>query len=481
MAAAAAAEWLAAAAALAVLFLLGLAVLARSGLGSSGSRRPAPHLLFAASFALSAALLALLGCELFDALAPGARLAAWRADLALLLALLLGVLPFSAAYALAARRLRGGSAAALAAAAATAAVWAFFRAPWLAPAPPPGAPPAPRFGLLEGVGRAGVVGVALVAVLSGFGSVSLPFTYISLFIRPVERAEIAALAAQLERAGEGAAEKRAAAAAARAEAAAAAAGEGGGRRGGLLGRLTSSWRSGARAAAARAAELDAAAAALEALRDALAGDVAELRTEHERGLRSRTPLGAVQNAAGYALSLYCLFRVAASASALAFGEAAAGADPVGAAAGAARRAATGGRLRVDAAALSQHLTLAFVAAISASSLRGFMRQAARLFVALGGGRARDATLVLALAQLLGFYSLATLLLLRRQLPGRQRVALAAALGGELEFDLLHRRFHALFLASAGASGAALWAQARRRSADAMDRLPVYFSAAAKAS
>lgn len=32
-----------------------------------------------------------------------------------------------------------------------------------------------------------MLGIILVGVLSGYGSVSLPFSYISLFIRPVER------------------------------------------------------------------------------------------------------------------------------------------------------------------------------------------------------------------------------------------------------------------------------------------------------
>lgn len=35
--------------------------------------------------------------------------------------------------------------------------------------------------------RVGVLGIILVGVLSGYGSVSLPFSYISLFIRPVDR------------------------------------------------------------------------------------------------------------------------------------------------------------------------------------------------------------------------------------------------------------------------------------------------------
>lgn len=37
-------------------------------------------------------------------------------------------------------------------------------------------------------------------MLSGYGSVSVPYSYISLFIRPVDKAEIAAMEAQLKQA-----------------------------------------------------------------------------------------------------------------------------------------------------------------------------------------------------------------------------------------------------------------------------------------
>ena len=41
--------------------------------------------------------------------------------------------------------------------------------------------------LPQAVSRVGVLGIILVGVLSGYGSVSLPFSYITLFIRPVEK------------------------------------------------------------------------------------------------------------------------------------------------------------------------------------------------------------------------------------------------------------------------------------------------------
>ena len=41
------------------------------------------------------------------------------------------------------------------------------------------------------------MGVTLIAVLSGYGSVSLPYSYLTLFTRPVQRSEIAATEAQM--------------------------------------------------------------------------------------------------------------------------------------------------------------------------------------------------------------------------------------------------------------------------------------------
>ena len=56
-----------------------------------------------------------------------------------------------------------------------------------------------KMSAVQAISRVGVMGVTLIAVLSGYGAVSMPYSYISLFIRPVDQIEIAAMESQLMR------------------------------------------------------------------------------------------------------------------------------------------------------------------------------------------------------------------------------------------------------------------------------------------
>ncbi len=52
----------------------------------------------------------------------------------------------------------------------------------------------------QAISRVGVMGVTLIAVLSGYGSVSMPYSYIGLFVRPVNQLEVTAMETQLSQA-----------------------------------------------------------------------------------------------------------------------------------------------------------------------------------------------------------------------------------------------------------------------------------------
>ena len=49
----------------------------------------------------------------------------------------------------------------------------------------------------QAVSRVGVLGTWMIAILSGWASVSVPYSYLSLFVRPVEAFEVAAMEDQM--------------------------------------------------------------------------------------------------------------------------------------------------------------------------------------------------------------------------------------------------------------------------------------------
>jgi len=403
--------------------------------------------------------------------------------------MLLAVMPYYHSYTILSLRLRPSKAAVGGALALAGFTYIFWQLRWLAPAVPDSAAPLRRFGMLEAIGRVGALGVTLVAVLSGYGSVSVPFSYISLFIRPVERAEIDAMESQLHATQNSIAEKRRSVAQIKEEmeisGRAASGGGGSSRRGrtgpSLWGRITSIVipSVGRRNSQQLISQLEAEVSSLEALRQALFSDVIELKRERQRALVARTFYGHVQNLLGYILSLYCLYRMFASTKALVLGEDTSS-DPVSRSLGFVLGLFSGGTVKLNVSVFSQYLTLIFIGFISVTSLRGFMKHLTRFFSVLGGNTpGHGKTLVLLLTELLGFYTISTLLLLRRQLPERYRDSVTAAIGGELEFDLYHKAFHALFLVSASVSVVLFWSQAARSKAEALDRLPLYYMPTAK--
>lgn len=73
-------------------------------------------------------------------------------------------------------------------------MYAFWRMGTMLPGVPP--PDEGIFRMKQAISRVGVLGTWFIAVLSGYAAVSLPYSYLSLFIRPVEAHEIAAVEEQ---------------------------------------------------------------------------------------------------------------------------------------------------------------------------------------------------------------------------------------------------------------------------------------------
>lgn len=56
---------------------------------------------------------------------------------------------------------------------------------------------------MQAISRLGVLGTWFISILSGYAAVDFPYSYLSLFIRPVEAGEIAAMEEQYRQVGAG--------------------------------------------------------------------------------------------------------------------------------------------------------------------------------------------------------------------------------------------------------------------------------------
>ncbi|KAG2491824.1 hypothetical protein HYH03_009781 [Edaphochlamys debaryana] len=421
--------------------------------------------LWSLVFALSCNFIILVLFEIVDVMDPGLRLVAWYLTVYGMLVLLLGVLPYYHCYRLlsSAGSLRRSRVALVAGLLWLGLMYAF----WHLGNYLPGVPQATEgiFSMKQAISRVGVLGTWMIAVLSGYAAVSFPYSYLSLFVRPVEAFEIAAMEEQCRQVQDSVEEKQRRIDLARQELERTAIGRkglgsfgslglglagalgggsgahspglglGGGNGGGassavlpggaatgaslssrlgsLVGGLVSWGHPTTPADTIRV--LEAEVQSLESLRKTLFVELSELRSERSRALESRTLAGHCKNLLGYAMSAYCVYKMYTSLKALIFGEDLVS-DTVGSALSFLLRRVSHGSINVDVKLLSQYLTLAFIGGVSAMSLRGFLRNLRKLFTFVRGAGTAS-SLVLLLTQVTGFYAVSSLLLIRKNVTG----------------------------------------------------------------
>mmetsp|Transcript_2657 Transcript_2657/g.7518 ORF Transcript_2657/g.7518 Transcript_2657/m.7518 type:complete len:216 (+) Transcript_2657:202-849(+) len=153
--------------------------------------------LFSLVFALSSNLLELVLFEIIGVLSYSVRYTNWTVDLTCLIFMLVVVLPFYHCYrSLCSQGVKQPRALFGALAFLLVFIYAIWRIGLYLPGVPPPEGLFGAFRLQQTIGRVGVLGVLLVAVVSGYGTVDLPYSYLSLFVRPVTQREIEALEAQ---------------------------------------------------------------------------------------------------------------------------------------------------------------------------------------------------------------------------------------------------------------------------------------------
>lgn len=394
------------------------------------------QVVFSVTFAFSCTMFELIIFEILGALSSSSRYFHWKLNLYVILLVLIFVVPFYIGYFVVSNiRLLQRQKLLFACM-----VWfTFMYFFWKLGDPFPIL--SPKHGILsieQLISRVGVIGVTLMALLSGFGAVNCPYTYMSYFLRNVTDADILALERRLLQTMDMIVSKKKRIAMTRRQMYQR--GEDQNKQTGFWGMIKSvtSTQTGSENLSLIQQEVD----ALEELSRQLFLETVDLQSTKERIEYSKTFQGKYFNFLGYFFSIYCVWKIFMATINIVF-DRVGKTDPV-----------TRGieitvnylGIQFDVKFWSQHISFILVGIIIVTSIRGLLITLTKFFYAISSSKSSN-VIVLVLAQIMGMYFVSSVLLMRMSMPLEYRSIVTEVLG-ELQFNFYHRWFDVIFLVSA---------------------------------
>ncbi|KAK7580328.1 hypothetical protein V9T40_000957 [Parthenolecanium corni] len=300
----------------------------------------------------------------------------------------------------------------------------------------------PKHGILsieQGVSRIGVIGVTVMALLSGFGAVNYPYTSMAYFIRPVSKADVSNTEKRLLQTMDMIINKKKRIALATQKSSYSV--NSNQSKPGLWGFLKtvsdSVTGSGENVSLLRQEVLG-----LEELSRHLFLELHGIHNMMERMEWAKTWRGKYFNCLGYLFSLYCMWKIIISTINIVF-DRVGKIDPV-----------TRGMsilvhclgFDLDVSFWSPHVSFMLIGCIVVTSIRGLLLTLTKFFYAISSSKSSN-IIVLILAEIMGMYFVSSVLLMRMNMPEEYRTIISQVLG-DLHFSFYHRWFDVIFLVSA---------------------------------
>ncbi|UJR37594.1 hypothetical protein I4U23_030292 [Adineta vaga] len=404
-------------------------------------------LCFALTFALSCTMFELIIFEILVFLQPASRYLHWRIGLYCMLLLLVFLIPFYIAYLLlnSVKIVRDFRLVIFF----TLIAWCFYLYMfWKLGNPFPISNRHEFFSIEQCISRVGIIGVTAMAILSGFGAVNCPYTYMTYFIKPVTDKDISDAQKRLKQVMEIVATKKKRVAYIEYE-----------------NSLKSTYNSSLNSMNNRLnffrrvlnssfmspsnsnmsynlSTIKQDIVTYEEISSQLYGVLVDLQGVQQRIEYSKTLKGKYFHVLGHFFSLYCIWKILISFINIIFNRVGK-VDPV-----------TRGieltvhyfNLQFDVKFWSQYVSFILIGIIVVTSIRGLLITLTKFFYIISSSRSSN-VIVLCLAQLMGMYFISSVLLIRMNMPAQYRQIISQVLG-DLQFNFYHRWFDCIFLLSA---------------------------------